>query len=203
MCSNICLTILGYFPGHIHAFYLIYKKMQAEERYGAAGYTYLGNGNYGEHGRGVPVGGRESFLLCSLGCSADPLGEKLNRITVRRLRLRDFAFSSVFLSQILRIFGVRYIHADTCSLGLVHASRSTIVPDESSGKACSDGVMQRFTRASGDTIEAAQSGSVVLPSFLLEPVCAQKWPSMPRSTSSCIGTIIFPAIVYTTTPRVR
>ncbi|KAJ9094345.1 hypothetical protein QFC20_006913 [Naganishia adeliensis] len=54
---NICLTILGYFPGHIHAFYLIYKKMQAEERYGAGGYTYLGNGNYGEHGRGVPVGG--------------------------------------------------------------------------------------------------------------------------------------------------
>ncbi|KAF8950821.1 hypothetical protein BDZ97DRAFT_1594689, partial [Flammula alnicola] len=31
---NILLTIsvpLGYIPGHIHAFWLIYKKMQAEE----------------------------------------------------------------------------------------------------------------------------------------------------------------------------
>ncbi|GHJ90252.1 hypothetical protein NliqN6_6654 [Naganishia liquefaciens] len=52
---NICLTLLGYFPGHIHAFYLIYKKMQAEERYGPAGYTYLGNGQYGEHAHGAPA----------------------------------------------------------------------------------------------------------------------------------------------------
>ncbi|KAG2106858.1 hypothetical protein BD769DRAFT_139578 [Suillus cothurnatus] len=40
---NICLTILGYFPGHIHAFWLIYKKMQAEEKYGYGGFycTYF------------------------------------------------------------------------------------------------------------------------------------------------------------------
>ncbi|KAK0232436.1 uncharacterized protein ARMOST_16282 [Armillaria ostoyae] len=43
---NICLTLLGYIPGHIHAFWLIYKKMQAEERYGAGGFQYVGNGQY-------------------------------------------------------------------------------------------------------------------------------------------------------------
>lgn len=29
---------LGYIPGHIHAFWLIYKKMEAEERYGNGGF---------------------------------------------------------------------------------------------------------------------------------------------------------------------
>ncbi|KAF9016160.1 UPF0057-domain-containing protein [Hymenopellis radicata] len=43
---NICLTLLGYIPGHIHAFWLIYKKMQAEERYGSGGFRYVGNGEY-------------------------------------------------------------------------------------------------------------------------------------------------------------
>ncbi|KAI0827095.1 hypothetical protein BC628DRAFT_1418685 [Trametes gibbosa] len=43
---NILLTILGYLPGHLHAFWLIYKKMQAEERYGRGGYIYIGNGEY-------------------------------------------------------------------------------------------------------------------------------------------------------------
>ncbi|KAI0777273.1 hypothetical protein BD413DRAFT_467812 [Trametes elegans] len=43
---NILLTILGYIPGHLHAFWLIYKKMQAEERYGRGGYIYVGNGEY-------------------------------------------------------------------------------------------------------------------------------------------------------------
>ncbi|KAF9486234.1 UPF0057-domain-containing protein [Pholiota conissans] len=43
---NILLTILGYIPGHIHAFWLIYKKMQAEERFGNGGFIYIGNGQY-------------------------------------------------------------------------------------------------------------------------------------------------------------
>ncbi|KAH9921381.1 hypothetical protein B0H21DRAFT_766687 [Amylocystis lapponica] len=43
---NILLTILGYLPGHIHAFWLIYKKMQAEERYGHGAFHYIGNGTY-------------------------------------------------------------------------------------------------------------------------------------------------------------
>jgi len=43
---NICLTILGYIPGHIHAFWLIYRRIQAEERYGYGGYQYVGNGHY-------------------------------------------------------------------------------------------------------------------------------------------------------------
>ncbi|KAF5349220.1 hypothetical protein D9756_009335 [Leucocoprinus leucothites] len=43
---NILLTILGYLPGHIHAFWLIYKKMQAEERYGHGGFRYAGSGHY-------------------------------------------------------------------------------------------------------------------------------------------------------------
>ncbi|TDL24588.1 UPF0057-domain-containing protein [Rickenella mellea] len=43
---NIVLTILGYIPGHIHAFWLIYKKMKAEEQYGRGGFQYVGNGHY-------------------------------------------------------------------------------------------------------------------------------------------------------------
>lgn len=35
---NIALTLLGFLPGHVHAFWLIYKKMKAEEAYGAGGY---------------------------------------------------------------------------------------------------------------------------------------------------------------------
>ncbi|CAO1612800.1 unnamed protein product [Parajaminaea phylloscopi] len=49
---NILLTILGYLPGHLHAFWvscaprLIYRKMKAEERYGYNGFVYIGNGKY-------------------------------------------------------------------------------------------------------------------------------------------------------------
>ncbi|EJD05606.1 UPF0057-domain-containing protein [Fomitiporia mediterranea MF3/22] len=43
---NILLTLLGYIPGHIHAFWLIYKKMKAEEMYGIGGYRYVGNGGF-------------------------------------------------------------------------------------------------------------------------------------------------------------
>ncbi|HEX3642369.1 MAG TPA: YqaE/Pmp3 family membrane protein, partial [Ktedonobacteraceae bacterium] len=39
LCINICLTILGYFPGHIHAFYIeyIYFKRRDERRAGIMG----------------------------------------------------------------------------------------------------------------------------------------------------------------------
>merc|ERR1712072_125858 len=43
---NICLTALGYLPGHLHAFWLIYQKVRAEERFGPGGYKYIGNGEY-------------------------------------------------------------------------------------------------------------------------------------------------------------
>ncbi|KDN39534.1 UPF0057-domain-containing protein [Tilletiaria anomala UBC 951] len=43
---NICLTILGYLPGHVHALWLIYKHVQARERFGLQGFTYKGNGRY-------------------------------------------------------------------------------------------------------------------------------------------------------------
>ncbi|THH19627.1 hypothetical protein EW146_g1600 [Bondarzewia mesenterica] len=54
---NVCLTILGYLPGHLHAFWLIYKKMKAEDAYGRGGYISdspfsvcvfvdIGNGQY-------------------------------------------------------------------------------------------------------------------------------------------------------------
>lgn len=43
---SILLTILGYIPGHIHAFYLIYKRAQAQERYGENGYKYCGSGEF-------------------------------------------------------------------------------------------------------------------------------------------------------------
>lgn len=32
--------------GHIHAFWILYKKMRAEELYGQQGYIYVGNGEY-------------------------------------------------------------------------------------------------------------------------------------------------------------
>lgn len=51
---NILLTVLGYLPGHIHAFWLIWKKIKAEEMYGAHGYTYLGNGEFVGHGAPPP-----------------------------------------------------------------------------------------------------------------------------------------------------
>ncbi|PWY97487.1 phosphatidylserine decarboxylase [Testicularia cyperi] len=50
---NILLTVLGYLPGHIHAFWLIYKKMKAEERYGDA-IQYTGNGEWvPKHGQPI------------------------------------------------------------------------------------------------------------------------------------------------------
>jgi len=47
---NICLCLLGVLPGHIHAFWLIYKKMKAEELYGHGQYKYIGNGTYEPYG---------------------------------------------------------------------------------------------------------------------------------------------------------
>ncbi|KWU42291.1 hypothetical protein RHOSPDRAFT_6303, partial [Rhodotorula sp. JG-1b] len=56
---SIALTLLGYIPGHLHCFYLIYKKMQAEERYGPD-VQYFGNAEWGPAGAGAgqyhPVG---------------------------------------------------------------------------------------------------------------------------------------------------
>lgn len=46
---NIALTLLGYLPGHLHSFYLIYRKMQAEERYGPD-LQYFGNAEWGPAG---------------------------------------------------------------------------------------------------------------------------------------------------------
>ncbi|GAA5942631.1 YqaE/Pmp3 family membrane protein [Sporobolomyces koalae] len=54
---NIALTLLGFIPGHIHAFWLIYKNAQAEERYGKGGYHYMGNGEYAPIGHAPPAYG--------------------------------------------------------------------------------------------------------------------------------------------------
>ncbi|GAA5980159.1 hypothetical protein JCM11641_006932 [Rhodosporidiobolus odoratus] len=43
---NIALTLLGYIPGHIHAFYLIWRNAQAEERYGQGNIAYKGNAEW-------------------------------------------------------------------------------------------------------------------------------------------------------------
>ncbi|GAA5844612.1 hypothetical protein JCM11251_002243 [Rhodosporidiobolus azoricus] len=43
---NIALTILGYIPGHVHAFFLVWRHAQAEERYGKDNYQYLGNATW-------------------------------------------------------------------------------------------------------------------------------------------------------------
>jgi hypothetical protein len=37
---------LGYFPGTLHALYLVYKQMQAEERYGQNGFTCASDSLY-------------------------------------------------------------------------------------------------------------------------------------------------------------
>ncbi|KAF7349212.1 UPF0057-domain-containing protein [Mycena sanguinolenta] len=56
---NILLTILGYIPGHIHAFWLIYKKMKAEEalrprRLPLYVHLHVGNGTYEPIAQGQP-----------------------------------------------------------------------------------------------------------------------------------------------------
>ncbi|KAF9652403.1 UPF0057-domain-containing protein, partial [Thelephora ganbajun] len=43
---NILLTLLAFFPGLLHAFWLIYQKMRADEQYGEGGYRYIGSGAY-------------------------------------------------------------------------------------------------------------------------------------------------------------
>jgi len=43
---NIALTILGVLPGHAHAFWIIYKKIKAEDEYGRGQYTYISNGEF-------------------------------------------------------------------------------------------------------------------------------------------------------------
>ncbi|KLO16134.1 UPF0057-domain-containing protein [Schizopora paradoxa] len=43
---NILLTILGYIPGHLHAFWLIYKKMKAEEMYGYQNFEHISGGHF-------------------------------------------------------------------------------------------------------------------------------------------------------------
>ncbi|KAN0127231.1 UPF0057 domain containing protein [Lactarius tabidus] len=58
---NICLTLLGYIPGHIHAFWLIYRRMKAEEAYGRGRFIYVGNGTF-EPGPGVqPIAGQTPY----------------------------------------------------------------------------------------------------------------------------------------------
>ncbi|KAL7413877.1 hypothetical protein BDY24DRAFT_388423 [Mrakia frigida] len=42
---NLCLTLLGFIPGHIHAFWLIYLRAKAEEQY-QGHYVYVGSGHF-------------------------------------------------------------------------------------------------------------------------------------------------------------
>ncbi|BGP35027.1 hypothetical protein JCM10296v2_006857 [Rhodotorula toruloides] len=43
---NLLLTLLGYIPGHLHAFYLLYKRIKSEERYGEGNLRYVGNAEW-------------------------------------------------------------------------------------------------------------------------------------------------------------
>ncbi|BGP03128.1 hypothetical protein NBRC10513v2_006857 [Rhodotorula toruloides] len=43
---NLLLTLLGYIPGHLHAFYLLYKRIKSEERYGEGNLRYVGNAGW-------------------------------------------------------------------------------------------------------------------------------------------------------------
>lgn len=42
----VILTLIGLFPGHIWAFYTIYKYIRARETYGLQGFVYVGQGRY-------------------------------------------------------------------------------------------------------------------------------------------------------------
>ncbi|KAF8130564.1 hypothetical protein EV363DRAFT_1332246 [Boletus edulis] len=46
LCLNIFLTILGYLPGCLHAFWLVLKRAEANDRYGYKNWTYTGMGEY-------------------------------------------------------------------------------------------------------------------------------------------------------------
>ncbi|KAJ7749339.1 hypothetical protein DFH07DRAFT_558298 [Mycena maculata] len=52
---NILLTIFGYLPGTIHALWLIYRKMEAEERYGEGGFIYTGRGHFEQNYNALPT----------------------------------------------------------------------------------------------------------------------------------------------------
>ncbi|KAJ7149034.1 hypothetical protein C8R43DRAFT_836414, partial [Mycena crocata] len=52
---SILLSILGYLPGHIHAFWLIYCKVQAEERFGEGQFIYTGYGHFEQSYSVVPA----------------------------------------------------------------------------------------------------------------------------------------------------
>ncbi|KAJ7484666.1 hypothetical protein FB451DRAFT_1233097 [Mycena latifolia] len=58
---SILLSILGYLPGHIHAFWLIYRKVDAEERYGEGGFIYVGYGHFEQNYSVVPTAPPPSY----------------------------------------------------------------------------------------------------------------------------------------------
>lgn len=78
----------GIETGHIHAFWLIYKNAQAEERYGANNYRYCGNGEYGESS--------SLFLPCSA------LARKLTSVVGLQL-LSDMRTTPTFLTRPMRL----------------------------------------------------------------------------------------------------
>ncbi|KAG9049708.1 hypothetical protein FS837_009353 [Tulasnella sp. UAMH 9824] len=54
-CSaDLCINIL---LGHIHGFWLIYKKHKAEKLYGPGGWVYEGNGRFAPINKPAVVGG--------------------------------------------------------------------------------------------------------------------------------------------------
>ncbi|KAG8215841.1 hypothetical protein J3R82DRAFT_7784 [Butyriboletus roseoflavus] len=46
LCLNILLTMLGYFPGCIHALWLVLRRAEANNTYGYKNWTYSGMGEY-------------------------------------------------------------------------------------------------------------------------------------------------------------
>ncbi|KAH0835699.1 hypothetical protein J3R83DRAFT_9489 [Lanmaoa asiatica] len=60
LCLNILLTLLGYLPGCIHAFWLVLRRAEANERYGYKNWTYIGMGDYAPIDAGPPSSGQHS-----------------------------------------------------------------------------------------------------------------------------------------------
>ncbi|KAF8556675.1 hypothetical protein OG21DRAFT_1495355 [Imleria badia] len=54
LCLNILLTILAYLPGCLHAFWLVLRRADANERYGYKNWTYTGMGEYVPIQQGPP-----------------------------------------------------------------------------------------------------------------------------------------------------
>jgi len=69
---NILLTILGYIPGHLHAFWLIYNKIKAEETYGIHNYEHISGGHFRPKYDTIPPAPQQPYGYNAVGTTPRP-----------------------------------------------------------------------------------------------------------------------------------